>query len=415
MLFRRLWCSIALMFALAAAALGQPAATGDVTLRVAVFEVGEIRTRELLTADSPRLKQLAEVIQRLRPNILLLSGIAYDGADAPDVKPGAEPGQNGQRFTDLYLAKPQAEDLLPIRLKAFMAPVNSGVASGMDLDHNGRIVTTYPLPGAPAAGTDAAAYSGDCWGPGAYPGQHGMALLVDERLTILADRVRTFRRFPWDYMPGAKQPRNSDGKPWHTEQERALVRLSSVAHWDIPVRLANGEVLHILCSRPIAPTGDDPPHFARSRHHDELRFWADYVEEGGYIVDDRNAPGPLDPASPFVILGCFRAAPAPEPAAGDPIGTVLFAARRLNPLIVPQADLSVAGLDPAATCFDNLRADYVLPSRDLGIAATGIWRHPPAGRSTFPSRHFPVWMDVVVPAPPHPSSPEGRSPARNRQ
>src|SRR5690606_33789554 len=100
--------SIALMFALAAAALGQPAATGDVTLRVAVFEVGEIRTRELLTADSPRLKQLAEVIQRLRPNILLLSGIAYDGADAPDVKPGAEPGQNGQRFADLYLAKPQA-------------------------------------------------------------------------------------------------------------------------------------------------------------------------------------------------------------------------------------------------------------------------------------------------------------------
>jgi endonuclease/exonuclease/phosphatase family metal-dependent hydrolase len=47
-----------------------------------------------------------------------------------------------------------------------------------------------------------------------------------------------------------------------------------------------------------------------------------------------------------------------------------------------------------------LRVDYVLPSRDLGVKAAGVWRTLPAGAGAFPSDHYPVWMDLEVPPPP---------------
>lgn len=401
--------ALALLFLVPAARAQEDA--GDVTLRAAVFEVGEIRTRDLLTPDSPRLKRLAEIVQRTRPNILLLSGISYDTPGGPDVKPGEAPGQNGQRFADSYLAVPQAEGLGPLKLKSFMAPVNSGMASGMDLDHNGRIVTEFPEPGSGPVGGLAASYSGDCWGAGAYPGQCGMALLVDERLTIEADKSRTFRKMPWDYVLGSMIPPaapGSDAKSWYTDRERLLVRLSSVGHWDVPVALPNGAVVHILCSRPATPTGDSPPTFATRRNHDEIRLWADYIEDAGYLVDDADRAGGIQAGSSFVLLGNLGRSPEPKAGPDDVITTVLYGARGVNHEITPESPVSVPGLDMTATTFGNVRADYVLPSRDLGIAAAGIWRSPPSGGGTFPSDHFPVWMDLVIRAPAPPPNPESR-------
>jgi hypothetical protein len=375
-----------------------------ITLRVAEFEVGAIRTRELLTADTPRLKRIAEVIQRVRPNVLLLSGIAYDTAGGPDVKEVQPPGQNGQRFADAYLAVSQGEGLAPLRFKSFSAPVNSGMASGMDLDHSGSVVTTFPLPGAAAAGAEA--YSGDCWGPGAYPGEHGMALLVDERLTIQTDKARTFRRFPWEYVPSGAMPpapgaaKDDGSTSWYTANEKGLVRLSSVGHWDVPVALPDGSVLHLLCSRPIppGPKADGAPTFASRRNHDEIRFWADYVDDEPYLVDDSGVGGGLASGALFVVMGNLGVAPRPDSKAGDDvIGSALFGAHRVNSAVTPTSETTLPGLDPIATTFGNLRADYLLPSREIGIAAAGIWRAAPAGTDrSFPSEHFPVYMDLVV-------------------
>src|SRR5262245_39075566 len=67
---------------------------GPVTLRVATFNVQDVRTADLTTGNNARLKKLASVIQHLRPNVILLNEIAYDGADGPDVPAGEAPGSN---------------------------------------------------------------------------------------------------------------------------------------------------------------------------------------------------------------------------------------------------------------------------------------------------------------------------------
>lgn len=383
-----------ILLVLAAPAAAQEPPAG-VDVRIATWDVQGIRTKDLATPDHPRLKHLAEVLQRLRPNIILLNRITYDTPGAPDVKPGETPGLNAQRFVDLYLAVPQAEGLAPLRYRAFTAPVNSGMASGMDLDRGGSVVTEYPAPGSPGTAADAARYSGDCWGYGLYPGHEGMALLLDERLAILADKARTFRRFPWDYMPAALLPKAEDGSPTGlTEKERAIFRLSSASHWDVPVKLPDGSLLHILCSQPGVALAAEPGERQRLRTADEIRFWTDYTDGEPYFVDDSNGPGGADPDAPFVILGNLGLPPGTGEPATDPVHSLLHATRRVNSAVTPTSDLSIPGLDPTATSARG-RCDYILPSSDLGIVSAGIWRHGSPDRP-FPSDHYPTWMEVRI-------------------
>lgn len=385
------------------------AAAQDVTIRVATFNVADLRTSELSDAGSPRAKRLAEVIQRLRPNVILINEIAYDMPGAPDVPSGRDPGQNAQRFADAFLGVGQTPDAHPMRFTALMAPTNSGIPSGFDLDNNGRVVMAFPPPPPrgmsakePPVSEAARDYGNDCWGFGAYPGQYGMALLVDVRLEILHDRVRTFQRFPWDYMPGAMLPETSDGKPWFDEEEIKFVRLSSRSHWDVPVRLPNGAVVHFLCSHPTPPTLDGPENRNAKRNHDEIRFWSDYIDGEPYIVDDKDRPGGLPWNATFVILGDLNADPRKGEAWRDPVGTFLFANRRIGRDVAPRADVEIEGLDPLDTATFGLRVDYVIPSRDIEVRASGVWRTTPAASREFPSDHFPVWMDLVVKEPRRP-------------
>ena len=111
----------------------------ELVLRVATFNVEDLRTSEIQDSAQPRVSQLAAILQEIRPDIVLINEIAYDQAGAPGWVEGQEPGQNGQRFADFYLAEPQGQGLEPIRYEAFMRPVNTGVASGLDLDNDGRV------------------------------------------------------------------------------------------------------------------------------------------------------------------------------------------------------------------------------------------------------------------------------------
>ena len=75
-------------------------------------------------------------------------------------------------------------------------------------------------PGSPGTESELAReFAGDCWGYGTFPGQYGMCLLVDDRLTLQSDKARTFRLFPWDYMHSATLPTTEDGKPWYDPEE----------------------------------------------------------------------------------------------------------------------------------------------------------------------------------------------------
>lgn len=383
-----------------------PARDAD-TLRIATYNIEDVRTAALLDANHPRLKAAAARVQRLRPDILLLNEIAYDEPGAPDVPPEAEAGQNGQRFADNFLAVAQGPDLQPIRYHAFTAPSNTGQHSGLDLNRDGRITPNYPpLPPLPADGqpnrqTEAGrAYGDDSWGFGTYPGQYGMVLLVREGLEILHDSARTFQHLHWERMPAALQPALPDSTPWYDIDTWQRFPLSSKSHWDVPVRLPGGAILHVFASHPTPPAFDGEEERNKRRNHDEIRFWSDYLNGAAYIVDDQGNLGGYHGAHPFVILGDLNADPDEGSSIDDPIGTFLLSHDRINGTVAPQADdagqTAFPDLDPDDTARWGRRVDYVLPSTDVEVLASGVWR--PAAEGLQVSDHFPVWLDAVFDA-----------------
>jgi hypothetical protein len=121
-------------------------------LRIATFNIAMGLQEEgrlgqnLAYGQEPRLRQVAEILQRVRPDIVVLNEFDYDpDYDAADL------------FSEHYLAK-SWNGQQPIRYAySFRGPVNTGANSGLDLDGNGK--TGEPQ---------------DAWGYGIFPGQYGM-------------------------------------------------------------------------------------------------------------------------------------------------------------------------------------------------------------------------------------------------
>ena len=382
-------------------ALGQDNASApqSIALRVATFNIEDLRTAELKGEPSDRVRAAAQIIQRIRPNVILINEIAYDMPGGPGYEEGDPPGRNGARFAEI-LATPQGPGLAPLKMTAFMEPVNTGRASGFDLDRSGEAVTS--IPPLDADEETKRAYGNDAWGYGTFPGQYGMALLVDDRLEIERRFIRTFRLFPWMFMPNALMPTrtNEEGEtePWYPEDARELFRLSSKSHWDVPIRLPSGELLHVLCSHPTPPAFDGPEQRNKRRNHDEIRFWGDYIDDADYIIDDERRPGGLPASAHFVIVGDLNADPDEGGDIRDPIGSFLFNSSHTAPDPRPVADVSVEDLDADDTAVFGLRVDYVLPSDSIATLRSGVWRRAPS-EGEFPSDHFPVWADLAIPAP----------------
>lgn len=404
--------AIVAVFCLQSSVSAQP-----ITVRVATFNIEDVRGTDLVDDKQPRLKNLARVINTVKPNILLLNEIAYDMAGSPGFKEGDTPGQNAQRFVDLYV-HPGAAD--GIRYKVYMPETNTGVSSGFDLDNDGNIVTTFPVPpgakpdGSPGEQTaQGRAYGNDCWGFGTFPGQYGMALLVDERLTIDTENIRTFARLPWDYIQGAYLPTkvNTDGTPtsegWYSEEELKYVRISSKTMAVVPVKLPSGAVVHIIASHPTPPAFDGPEQRNKKRNHDEIRLIGDFIDGMPYLVDDNEKEGGLGRFDSFIVMGDLNADPKKGSSFKDPMTRHLLTNRRVNGDFVPVSDVVITGLEPSDTARFKMRVDYVLPSVDIKVLRGAVYREAPTTLSTsadagksFPSDHFPVYLDVQVPAPP---------------
>jgi Endonuclease/Exonuclease/phosphatase family len=229
-----------------------------------------------------------------------------------------------------------------------------------------------------------------------------MALLIDARLELDEAAIRTFQRYPWSYLQGAFLPTKEDGSPWFSAEELKYVRLSSKTFADVPVKVPNQAVVHLLCSHPTPPAFDGPEQRNHKRNHDEIRLIGEYIDDAPFLVDDRDKEGGLGRFDSFIVLGDLNADPRKGSSFKDPIRRHLAGNRRVNFAFTPASDLAVPGLDPADTASFKLRVDYVLPSIDLKVRGGEVWRHVPEGASTFPSDHYPVYLDVTVPAPPPP-------------
>jgi hypothetical protein len=363
------------------------------------FNAGDLAA-ELSAPGSAQPDIIAEIIQRTRPDVLLINEFDYDAG-----------GVAAQGFKDNYLSVPHG-DAAPIDYPYyFVAPSNTGIFSGFDLDNSGAAGDFVP---------------NDSFGFGFFPGQYGMA--VYSRFPIDYDNIRTFQMFLWKDMPGAllpDDPNTSASADWYSDDELDVFRLSSKSHWDIPI-LIDGKTVHFLTSHPTPPVFDGPEDRNGTRNHDEIRFWADYVipSRGGYIYDDDGNQGGLEPGAMFVIAGDQNS----DPLDGDSIpGSI----QQLldHPLVNTRVTPSSAGAveqsalqggandthlsDPAYDTADfndfapgNLRADYVLPRKNLRIVDAGVFwptSDDPlfdlVGTFPFPSSdHRLVWVDVWVPS-----------------
>ncbi len=361
----------------------------DLSSALAADAVQELRRQQA--------RNVAEVVQRVRPDVLLLNEFDYvEGNVAVDL------------FRDNYLEVGQ-NGAKPIEYPfAYVAPSNTGVPSGFDLNNNGVI-----------GGGD------DAFGFGFFPGQFGMA--VFSKHPIRYDDIRTFQLFKWKDMPGNLIP-----TPFYSPEEVAILRLSSKSHWDIPVQV-RGRIVHVLASHPTPPVFDGPEDRNGRRNHDEIRLWADYVDpvRSGYLYDDQGRTGGLAAGESFVIMGDQNADPKDGDSFAGAISQLLG-----HPLVLQSPAPSSAGGAAAAALqggantghlsdprFDtadfsdaapgNLRADYVLPSAGLTTSGSGVfWPAPsdqlsrltgvfnPAWNAVggFPtSDHRLVWVDVLRP------------------
>lgn len=313
---------------------------------------------DLATPDNAQARQVAEIIQRNAPDIVLINEFDVD-----------EEHRAADLFRRHYLEVPQRGQKPVIYPYAFTAPVNTGVPSGMDLNQDGTI-----------GGGD------DAYGFGLFPGQYGM--LVLSRHPIDTDRVRTFQNLLWSSMPDNLIPTD-----YYTPEQVPRLRLSSKSHWDVPVTIGR-TTLHVLAHHPTPPSFDGPEDRNGRRNHDEIRLWADYLRPGRrarYIVDDAGVRGGLGGRESFVVLGDHNSDPRDGDSWPGAIQQLLEHPRIQDPRPASRGAVEAARAQGGANAehrtrsrYDtsdftddpgpgNLRVDYVLPSTDLRVTGSGVF------------------------------------------
>lgn len=300
------------------------------------------------------------MLAETRPDILLLTGIDWDHDLVALSALADRVAKSGPAYPHRFATRP-----------------NTGMATGLDLDGNGRLGEAR-----------------DAQGYGRFTGEGGMAIL--SRLPIGPD-PRDFTGLLWRDLPGAILP---DGM---AEDVAAVQRLSTTAHWDVPVILPGGRALRLLAWHASPPVFDGPEDRNGRRNHDEAALWL-------RLLDGTLAP---PPAAPFVILGDANL----DLADGDGRPGALQALLD-HPALQDPAPRHAAGPpprrgrgDPALATADFtardgpgwLRVDYILPSRDLEVTGSGVFwppaDAPPRAAVDRASRHRLVWVDVKIAAP----------------
>lgn len=378
--------SVALLALIASSGFG---AVPTVAVRFMTFNLEDIRHDQASTTNNARLQRLAEAIQRIRPNVLLLNEL--------ETVSDSSQKSTADLFIQNYLMIPQAEWLEGIAFASFTPATNTGIPSGHDLDRSGE-VHDIPPPRSQRQTSEQRAYGGDCFGFGTFPGQYGMALLVDPALKIIDTEIRTYQRFLWNDLPDVQIPTLEDGSPYYSDDAWAEFRLSSKTHAIVPILLPNNTTVNAIISHPTPPAFDGREQRNKLRNHDEIRMISAIIENHQFLYDDQGLIGGLAEGSSFVVMGDLNADPKHGSSIGDPINTFLLGSNQIAKTPAPASSIKIEGLDPTDTSGFRLRVDYVLPSSDLEILDSGLWRYGSDRDSGFGSDHFPVWVDLLVPS-----------------
>ncbi|WP_042012752.1 endonuclease/exonuclease/phosphatase family protein [Aeromonas fluvialis] len=340
-------------------------------------------TEETKAKNVQQIRNVAEIIQRTRPDVFLLNEFDNDGKgdSTTDLK----------AFNDNYLAHAQHAEVTAISYPVMQNfATNTGLMSGYDLNLDGKV----------NSGPD------DAWGFGNYHGQYAFAVM--SKYPVDTKQIRTFQNFKWKDMPGEQNPIIDDcnnpkvqipasrqcGDAWYSDAAWQQYPLSSKNHADVPVRIKTEkgeEVIHFLISHPT------PPIFANAARHTvkhnraEIAFWNDYVKGLHYMTDDKGVKGGLTKNAKFVIAGDLNA----DQLTGDGdltaiqalLDNALMNQAITNGTLLPVSEGGPECLSKGTDCKRNnsrphperitsssgLQLDHVIPSANLNAVKSGVF------------------------------------------
>ena len=304
--------------------------------------------RDIRAAD-PQVLAAAQVIRAAAPDVILLTGFDWDLDGLALAEFGKILAESGHPMPYSFAARP-----------------NSGMATGLDLNGDGRT-----------------GRADDAQGFGQFSGQNGMAIL--SRLPL--GQTTDYSNFLWRDLPGNLMPDLSD-------DIASIQRLSSTAHWDVEVQTSAGP-LHLLAWSATPPVFDGPEDLNGRRNHDEAGFWLNHLPDAPYILlgnvnlDLVDGDGRTDALHALLQV---TQDPLPQ-AAYLPPQTGVNQRQKGD----PRLDTAVFADDAAG----NLRVDYVLPARSLMVTDSAVFwptpDDPMAMTVETASNHRLVWVDIEMP------------------
>ncbi|MEM8790018.1 MAG: endonuclease/exonuclease/phosphatase family protein [Pseudomonadota bacterium] len=364
------------------------------SVRVALFNAALSREGagklilDIEAGKDPQPKTVAEIILRTAPDILILNEFDYDPLQRAltsfaGLLAGGVAGLPGVDYPHRY-----------------HPAVNTGVPSEHDLDGDGVV-----------------AGPGDAFGFGRFPGQYGMAVL--SRFPL--GPAQTYRLMRWANLPGARRPRNPDGTSHYDDAAWADLRLSSKTHFNLPVTLPDGRVIHLLVAHPTPPVFDGPENANGLRNGDEIKLLTAMIDAPSWLIDDAGL-GAEEPEH-FIVAGDLNADPVDGEGDHVAMDGLLGHPRLVDPRPTSPGALEAAAQgganerhlsDPARDTADwrdqggpgNLRVDYLLGSEDLTVLKSGVFWPPEGdplaplvrmGASPASSDHRLVWIDIATP------------------
>lgn len=324
-------------------------------LRIATYDPGLSRDGPGLLLrdlgrDDKQIDAAIAVIVETHPDVLLLTSFDWDYEGRALAAFRERLAKAGVDYPHSYASQP-----------------NAGMVSALDLNGDGRFGT-----------------ANDRQGFGRFTGQGGMAILSRHPIGPVTDHSA----FLWRDLPGNLMPA--------TPPETAAVqRLSSVAHWDAVITVAD-KPLHLLAMAATPPVFDGPEDRNGRRNHDELAFWLPHI-----------------PDAPFVLAGKLNVDPVDGDARREALVRILEQVTDTLPRSTEGAQSTSAvsknhrgdpAQDTAAWPGDkppgNLRVDYVLPDKRLPALDSGVFwpaEGPLAKQVPVASTHRLVWVDIDWP------------------
>jgi endonuclease/exonuclease/phosphatase family metal-dependent hydrolase len=347
-----------------------PPARDPVTLRVATYNAALARDDAgallaELQAGSSDAANIAQVIQRVRPDVLVLQEFDYDAQS-----------QALAVFQQDYLAVSQDGQDPITYAHAWVIASNTGVPTGLDLDDDG-----------------ASDGPGDAHGWGEHPGQYAFVVLSQ---VPLAGELRSWQNLLWSSMPDNLLPTD-----FYDAQAQATLRLSSKNHVALPLDTVAGTV-HLLVAHPTPPVFDGPEDRNGRRNHDEVRLLADIAAGLDWMVDDAGQSGGLPSGAALVACGDLNADPNEGdgwPGTMDALFDLSHPELTRGDQVPSSAGAVKAGQDATDTASWGLRVDYALPAASVDFTDTGVFwpeNTEPGGTAVRASDHRLVWVDLSL-------------------